>query len=123
MTVLGQKLESVSPMLPTGGVFGALLPLLGLVGLVACFGDFGAPELEKFIVAIGMFSAGVLMSRSLPVWREAKAGELESLAVLRGGSPAAYWVRLAARLGFAKTIIAFLTVCALLAALATVASQ
>ena len=122
MTVLGQKLESVSPMLPAGGVFGALLPLLGLAGLAACLGDFGAPEFEKFIVAIGMFSAGVLMSRSLPVWREAKAGELELLAVLRDGSPAAYWVRLAARLGFTKTIIAFLTVCALVAVFAIAVS-
>lgn len=119
MNVVGIKLERVSPMIPAGGILGALLPLFALAGLIACIGDFGAPGLEKAIVAVGMFAAGALMSRSLPIWREAREGELERLAVLHEGSPASPWLRMARQAGWPRTIALFLAVCTVLSVVAT----
>ena len=79
MKMLGIRLESVSSLLPSGGALSALLPILGLVGLITAISDFGAPGIEKVVVAIGMFAAGVLMARSIPVWREAKPGDRKSV--------------------------------------------
>lgn len=118
MNLLGTKLESVTTMVPGGGVVGALLPLLAMVGWVACIGEFGMPGLEKAIVAVGMFASGVLYSRVLPVWREARSGELERLAVLRDSGPAGVWFKMAKAIGWGKAIAIFLSICAVLAMIA-----
>jgi hypothetical protein len=119
MRLLGNRLEQTSAMVPAGGVLSASLPILALAGMAAAIGDFGMPGLEKALVAIGMFAAGVLMSRFLPVWREAKPNELERLQRLRSSSPAVPWIRMVKRFGLTKTLAIFLGLCAFLALLGT----
>lgn len=115
MKVIGNRLEETSTLLPTGGILGAMLPFLGLLGFIAAVADFGMPGLEKAVVAIGMFAAGVLMARSLPVWREARPGEIERLQLLREKSPAAPWIRMLRVFGWVRTVIIFLGLCVVLA--------
>lgn len=123
MKAFGTRLEAVSAMVPAGGWVSALLPVLALVGLAAAVGDYGAPGLEKAIVGIGMFAAGVLMGRSLPVWREATEGELTRLVLLRESSPAAPWFRMAKTIGWPGAIAVFATLCAILVVVGQLAQR
>lgn len=120
MKLFGSRLSSTSSMIPSAGIFGALLPILGLVALAVCAADFGAPGIEKAIVAVGAFAGGVLMSRSLPVWRRARQGELRRLDKARESSPFNPWLRVASRVGWLKAVALFLCVCGALALLASI---
>ncbi len=109
------RLDQSSALLPSRGIFGLALPILGLLGLVAAAFDFGMPGMEKAIAWIGAFAAGISMSRSLPVWRDAKPGELELMQKMRELSPFAPWLRITAKFGRPHAIGLFLAVCAVLA--------
>lgn len=123
MKAFGTRLEVVSAMVPAGGWMSALLPVLALVGLAAAVGDYGVPGLEKAIVGLGMFAAGVLKARSLPVWREATEDELARHQLLRESSPAAPWLCLAKTIGWPGAIVVFAALCAILAAVGLAAQR
>ena len=112
------RLEQTSTLLPSKGILGVALPILGLLGLVAATFDFGMPGLEKAIVWIGAFAAGVVLSRSLPVWRDAKPGELDRIQRMRELSPLAPWIRIATNFGWPHAIGLFVVICVVLAILA-----
>lgn len=118
MKVLGTKLSAVSSMLPVAGPFGVVLPLLAIVALVVAAVDLGMPGIEKALLAIGAFAAGVLFSRSLPIWRRAEPGELRLLAVAARFSPLHPWLRIVASVGWVKGTAIFLATCAALLLLA-----
>lgn len=115
MKLLGARLDTSFSMVPAGGLASLLLPVLALAGLVAGVGDFGAPGLEKAITGFGMFAAGVMFARSLPVWREASERERALEAILRENSPASPWLRLAKQIGWPKAVALFVGLCAVLA--------
>lgn len=102
-------------MVPAGGLASLLLPVLTLAGLVAAIGDFGAHSIEKALTGIGMFAAGVVFTRSLPVWREATEEERVREVIRRENSPAAPWLRLAKLIGWPKAAALFFGLCAVLA--------
>lgn len=96
------------------------LPILGLLGLVAAAFDFSMPGLEKTIAWIGAFSAGVCLSRSLPVWRDAKPGELERIQRMRELSGFMPWIRILKNFGWPKAVGLFLAICVVLVVLETI---
>lgn len=107
--ILGERLATTQ--VPWGGLIGRLLPLFGIIGILAAAFDFGHPELEKIIVAIGMFSGGVVLSRDLPIWREAKPGEIERIQMVRKLNPVEPWIRMARNMGLLKAVILFVSLC------------
>jgi hypothetical protein len=120
MKILGNRLEDSSSMVPDAGVFGYLLPIMTLIGFVLLAFDFGSPNFEKFLISVCAFSAGILFSRVLPVWREAKAEELERIKHLRQNGPAMVWVRLARQIGAWRALGMFVMICSILLIIAKV---
>jgi hypothetical protein len=101
-------------MLPIAGVLSIVLVALALCGVITLALDISLGGLERPIIGFGMFAAGVLLGRFVPVWREATADEIGRLQVALDSGPHAPWLRMAKQYGWSPMLAVFTLVCTLL---------
>lgn len=111
MKLFGQKLET--EMIPAAGPWMAVFLIAMVIGLAVLLFGTGNNELDRYLVAGGMFSMGVLFAQKLPVWRAVTSLEHARMdAAQRVDTPLTPWINFAKQVGWPGAILFFLLICA-----------